>query len=169
MKIHGLCLAKNEGDLMDYSLREKLGWCDFIYVYDNGSTDDTWQIAQEWAAREPERIFLFRSDSRPFHDGLRAALFNAFRGKAQRGDWWCRADVDEWFIDPPREFLAAVPRRHHVVWTVHVQYLFTEVDLARYEATGECRIPADLPQHYIANYSEPRFFRHRRWARVARG
>lgn len=146
---------------MDYSLGEKLGWCDFIYVYDNGSTDNTWEIARHWAAREPERVLLFRSDTRPFHDGLRAAMFNAYRGRAHRGDWWCRADVDESFIDPPRDFLAAVPRRHHVVWSVHVQYLFTEVDLARYEAAGACRIPEDLPRHYIANYSEPRFFRHR--------
>jgi len=69
--------------------------------------------------------------------------------------------VDDFDAVNPREFLAAVPRRDHVVWAIHIQYLFTELDLARYEATGQCRIPEDLPRHYIANYSEPRFFRHR--------
>lgn len=161
MKIHGICLAKNEGDLMDHSLREKLTWCDFIYVYDNGSSDDTWAIAQRMAAKEPHRIFPFRSEKRAFCDGLRAAVFNHYRKNARRGDWWCRADVDELYVDNPRDFLATVPRRHHVVWSVHIQYLFTEIDLARYEKAGICIIPEDLPRHYVANYSEPRFFRHR--------
>jgi len=161
VKIHGICVAKNEGDILEYSLGEKLSWCDFVYVYDNGSTDGTWEIAREWAAREPERVLLFRSDGKPFGDGLRGEVFNHYRGKAERGDWWCRADVDEFYAVNPREFLASVPRHHHVVWAAHIQYLFTEVDLARHEAAGGCRIPEDLPRHYIANYSEPRFFRHR--------
>jgi glycosyltransferase involved in cell wall biosynthesis len=161
MKIHGICLAKNEGDLIEYSLRDKLSWCDFIYVYDNGSSDDTWAIAQRAAAREPGRILLFRSENTAFHDGLRGDVFNHYRGNARRGDWWCRADVDEFYVENPRDFLAAVPRWHHVVWAAHIQYLFTEIDLARYEETGACRIPEDLPRYYVANYSEPRFFRHR--------
>jgi glycosyltransferase involved in cell wall biosynthesis len=161
VKIHGICLAKNEADLMEYSLRDKLSWCDFVYVYDNGSTDATWQIARQCAARDPDRILLFRSDGKPFGDGLRGEVFNYFRDKARPGDWWCRADVDDFYAVNPRECLAAVPKRHHVVWSVHIQYLFTELDLARYEATGQCRIPDDLPRHYVANYSEPRFFRHR--------
>jgi hypothetical protein len=155
-------LAKNESDLLEYSLRDKLSWCDFVYIYDNGSTDSTWEIAQECAAKEPERILLFRSDRKPFRDGLRGDVFNHFREKASPGDWWCRADVDEFYAVEPRQFLTAVPARHHVVWSMHIQYLFTELDLAHYETTGRCLIPDDLPRHYIANYSEPRFFRHRR-------
>jgi glycosyltransferase involved in cell wall biosynthesis len=161
VKIHGICVAKNESDLMEYSLRDKLSWCDFVYIYDNGSTDATWEIARRCAAADPERILLFRSDTKPFGDGLRGEVFNHFRSKARPGDWWCRADVDEFYAINPRKFLASVPKWHHVVWSVHVQYLFTEVDLARFEATGQSRIPEDLPRHYVANYSEPRFFRHR--------
>jgi len=142
-------------------LREKLGWCDFIYVYDNGSTDDTWAIAQRMAAEHPDRIFPFCSESKAFHDGLRSEVFNHYRKNARRGDWWCRADVDELYVDNPRDFLASVPRRHHVVWSAHIQYLFTEIDLERYGQNGWISIPEDLPRHYVANYSEPRFFRHR--------
>jgi hypothetical protein len=161
MNIHGICLAKNEADLMEHSLREKLTWCDFIYVYDNGSSDDTWAIAERLAFEHPRRIFAFCSEDKPFHDGLRAEVFNHYRANAHPGDWWCRADVDELYVDNPRDFLANVPRRHHVVWSAHIQYLFTELDLARYEQASSCIIPDDLPRHYIANYSEPRFFRHR--------
>jgi hypothetical protein len=161
MKIHGICLAKNEGDLMEYSLRDKLTWCDYIYIYDNGSTDDTWPIAQRLASEYPDRIFPYRTDPQPFRDALRAEVFNHYRDRAHPGDWWCRADVDEFYVDPPRDFLATVPRRHHVVWSAHIQYLFTELDLARHEQSASFIIPDDLPRHYIANYSEPRFFRHR--------
>jgi glycosyltransferase involved in cell wall biosynthesis len=162
LKIHGICLAKNESDLIRYSLQEKLSWCDFIYVYDNGSTDKTWEIAREMAEGSEGRIVLFRTDDKPFGDGLRGEVFNHFRGRADPGDWWCRADVDEFYAVNPREFLADVPPHHHVVWSIHIQYLFTELDLERFERKGESRIPDDLPRHYIANYSEPRFFRHRR-------
>jgi len=161
MKIHGIVVCKNESDIMEWALRDKLAWCDALYIYDNGSTDNTWDLAQQAAAREPERIFLFRCDTKPFGDGLRGEVFNHYRDRAQRGDWWCRADVDESYAADPRAFLAAVPRAHHVVWSIHVQYLFTEADMARYAAQRRTRIPEDLPRHYIANYSEPRFFRHR--------
>jgi len=161
MKIHGICLAKNEGDIMEHSLRDKLTWCDFIYLYDNGSSDDTWAIGQRLAAEQPERIFPFRSEDNAFRDGLRGDVFNHYRKNARRGDWWCRADVDEFYVDNPRDFLATVPSRHQVVWAAHIQYLFTEIDLARYEQAGSMAIPGDLPRHYVANYSEPRFFRHR--------
>ncbi len=111
MKIHGICLAKNEADLLEHSLRDKLAWCDFMYVYDNGSTDETWKIAQACAARDPERILLFGSNAKPFNDGLRSEVFNHYRQNAQPGDWWCRADVDEFYAVDPRAFLAAVPKR----------------------------------------------------------
>jgi glycosyltransferase involved in cell wall biosynthesis len=161
MKIHGICLAKNESDLIEYSLRDKLLWCDFIYIYDNGSSDDTWAIAKRLAAEAPDRIFAFRSEDSAFHDGLRGDVFNHYSTNARPGDWWCRADVDEFYVDNPRNFLASVPSIYHVVWSAHIQYLFTEVDLARYDQAGALRIPDDLPRHYVANYSEPRFFRHR--------
>jgi hypothetical protein len=32
------------------------------------------------------------------------------------GDWWCILDADEFYIDDPREFLEAVPKRFSSVW-----------------------------------------------------
>lgn len=149
MKIHGICLIKNEADIIEHTLRENARWCDRIYVYDNGSDDDTWERVNRLAAELPA-IIPFKSEAKPFRDSLRGEVFNAFSSDATDGDWWCRLDGDELYADDPREFLAGVPPREHVVWSHHIQFFFTEKD------TG-----AELPRHYRADYSEPRFFRHR--------
>jgi hypothetical protein len=162
MKIHGICLVKNEGDIMRYFLRQSAAWCDRIHVFDNGSTDATWTIAQELARTMPQ-IVPHRSDPRPFDDALRAEVFNQHRAEAAPGDWWCRLDADEIYIDDPRSFLAGVPRAHHVVWAIHLQFYLTHADRARFEteSTAPEMTAENLPRHYRANASEPRFFRHR--------
>jgi len=164
MKIFANCLVKNEGDMIEETLLRAARWCDRIFVFDNGSTDDTWEKVQRLARREP-RVVPFKSSAVSFRNDLRGETFNQFRHEATAGDWWCTLDADEIYIDDPRQFLAAVPARHHVVWGVYFQHYFTDVDAARYEAN-----PAAYPPHtcaeaalryYLCNYSEVRFFRYR--------
>ena len=50
MRVHGMTLVKNEADVIRQSLVAATAWADAIYVYDNGSDDDTWAIVQELAA-----------------------------------------------------------------------------------------------------------------------
>jgi hypothetical protein len=163
MAIRGICLIKNEADFIERSLRHNARFFDQIYVFDNASTDDSWPIVQRLAEQLPDTIIPYASEDRDFRDGLRALPFERYRHEAQPGDWWCRLDADEVYIDDPRTFLANVPYRHHVVWTILVEYHLTELDLP-----GGCGYPpdlmhpfADLPRHYLANAAEPRFFRHR--------
>jgi len=164
MKIHGICLLKNEADIIEYSLRENARWCDFIYVYDNASTDDTMERVKALAQRDP-RIIPFGTCTKPFADSLRADVYNHFKAQAAPGDWWCRLDADEIYVGDVREVLLRVPRACHVVWSIYMQYYPTEKDLARmepfegqpaYDVTEE-----NLPRHYLADYAEPKFFRHR--------
>jgi hypothetical protein len=164
MRIFGLCLVKNEADIIRTSLRESLKWCDRIFVFDNGSEDGTWEQVEE-TARAEERVVAFKRDPRPFDDALRAEIFNAFRQEAQDGDWWCRLDADEFYVDDPRAFLGTVSKRHHVVWCVWLQYFLTQEDLEGFGADGEQGppeiTPGRFPRHYQAVGGEPRFFRHR--------
>lgn len=155
MKIHAICLVKNEGDFIGESLAAAVGWCDAIYVFDTGSDDGSWEAVRELAGRFPA-IIPFKREARDFNDGLRAEVFAAFRDRAAAGDWWCRLDADEVYAEDPRAFLSAVPRCHHVVWSIHLQYYFTDEDRRMHEAGGGA-----LPRFYKANASEPRFFRHR--------
>ena len=168
MKIHGICLVKNEADIIEHTLTEALRWCDYIYVFDNGSIDGTWDIIQKMAA-SVANIVPFKQDERPFDNSLRAEVYNHFSDRAAEGDWWCRLDGDEVYVDDPRHFLCDVPSAFHVVWAVHMQYYLTPDDAERFSASLSERPvmnAANLPRSYAANASETRFFRHRhrlRW------
>jgi len=164
MKIHGICLVKNEADFLRFGIEANLTHFDGIYIFDNGSADGTWEEALCLQSRHPSRVFAWKSEETPFRDSLRGQVFNAFRTRAEPGDWWCRLDADEIYLDPVREFLSVVPARHHVVWSISHQYYFSAEDARKWEsrpAGGTLEAMDDLPRHYRINHSEARFFRHR--------
>lgn len=164
MKIFGNCLVKNEGDMIEETLLKAAPWCDRIFVFDNGSTDDTWEKVLALTRREP-RVVAFKQDAKPFKNSLRRDTFLAYRHEVRAGDWWCVLDADEIYVDDPRAFLAAVPARHHVVWGAYFQHYFTELDAARWETDPLAyppRTPAEQAlRHFRCDYSEVRFYRHR--------
>ena len=162
MRLHGICVVKNEGDFIERSLRHNVNVFDYIYVLDNGSEDSTWEIVQNLAQEFPQ-VIAFKRDPCVFHLGLRGDVFRAHKDSGQVGDWWCRLDADEIYVDDPRLFLASVPSAFHVVWAIHLQYYFTEVDQARWSQGEPEQLNdfSDLPSHYLANASEARWFRHR--------
>lgn len=163
VKIHGICLIKNEGDIIEFTLLRALAWCDHIYVFDNGSADGTWEKVQALARSHPA-IVPFQSSAEPFSEGLRSRVFNRFQSLAAPGDWWCRLDADEIYIDDPRRFLAAVPAAYHVVWAIQFQYYLVREELDRFVDLDACppiESEEQLPRHYRADASEARFFRHR--------
>jgi glycosyltransferase involved in cell wall biosynthesis len=168
MKIFGMMAVKNEGDLIFHTLQAAAQWCSAIYVLDNGSDDGTWEQVKRLAQSNPI-IVPHEQSLEPFNEAIRARLFNAYRDRAEAGDWWCRLDADEIYLQSPRTFLADVSS-HEVVWAIHLQYYFTDADFAKYEKNPEL-YDASLPPteryfFYRANASEPRFFRHRcglRW------
>jgi len=163
MKIHGICLLKNEADIIEETLTKNSRWCDAIHVFDTGSTDDTWDRVNSLASKIPN-IHLYKKEVRPFRDELRAEVFNDIRHTAGRGDWWCRLDADEVYIDDPRQFLSEVPASHHAVFSASVQYYFTDEDMASYEADPAVYLARPVEErlsYYECNWSEVRFCRHR--------
>lgn len=159
MKIHAICLVKNDSDIIAHCLESALKWADTVFVYDNGSSDGTWEIASSLASN---RIIPWKSDPKQFREGLRSEVFNAFRNNASDGDWWCRLDADEFYtIQDPRAFLESVPNRFHVVWGIMVEYYLTKNNLLNinFDLPAEKVLP--LIRSYKAAFSEPRFFRHR--------
>jgi glycosyltransferase involved in cell wall biosynthesis len=168
MKIFGLMVAKNEVDIIAHTLLAAAQWCDAIYVLDNGSEDGTWELVRR-LARENRVIVAHEQSFAPFTEAIRARLFNAYRERAKEGDWWCRLDADEVYVECPRDFLAEATS-HEVVWAIHLQYYFTEIDMRRFKENPDLYDPALALTHryhyYRADASEPRFFRHRdrlRW------
>jgi hypothetical protein len=163
MKIFGICLVKNEEDIIAYSLQENTKWADKIFVYDNGSTDDTWKIVQEVAKTNP-KVVPYKSEAKPFRDGLRAEVFNAYRHLADEGDWWCvRCDSDEFYIDDPRVFLSKVSKLYHVILSMHFEFMLCTEDIGALnfnELSVEHQI-SEIKYYHKKVTSETRFIRHR--------
>jgi glycosyltransferase involved in cell wall biosynthesis len=158
IKIHAICVVKNEVDIIAACLRSAERWADRIIVYDGESDDGTWEVVKGLANA---RIIPWKQDGKVFQESLRAEVFNDFKAQANPGDWLCHLDADEFYVENPRSFLAGVPWPYHAVWGIAVEFYLTEEDLG----TGflepiENRLEA--LHYYRVENSEPRFFRHRK-------
>jgi glycosyltransferase involved in cell wall biosynthesis len=160
-RIHSICVVKNEGDIIAHCLKDALTWSDRIIVYDNASDDDTWDIVRGMAS---EKIIPWKQDGKVFQESLRAEAFNAFRAGSKPGDWWCRLDADEFYIQDPRQFLANIPWPYHVVWGIAVEFYLTKQEVAQneLEPPGDINQQIERLRYYSINNSEPRFFRDRK-------
>ena len=163
MKIHGICMVKDEVDIIDQTLKAAIQWCDFIYVFDNGSSDGTWEKILA-LSKNYEQIIPYKHDDCTFNSSLRGEVFNYYRDRSEPGDWWCTLDADEIYIDNPRIFLAKVPEQYQNVWNASFQYYFTDKDLERYNQDPSL-FADDVPveqkcSYYLNNWSEARFFKY---------
>lgn len=138
-------------------------------MFDNGSVDGTWETIQDIARNNAEIVVVGR-DSRPFSDELRGEIFESYKRVASPGDWWCRLDSDEIYIDDPGRFLSGVPSKYGFVFSASFDFYFTDVDLRSYEENPSQWLAQPVRErlkYYQNHWSEPRFVRHRndlRWA-----
>jgi glycosyltransferase involved in cell wall biosynthesis len=158
-------MVKNESDIITQTLKHAAKWSDFIYVYDNGSTDGTWERVINFA-KENKQIIPYKQESKPYAESLRSEAFNHYRGNSSDGDWWCQLDADEIYIDDPRLFLSKVPRKYEIVWAASFEYYFTDKDLDLYKQSpslyADDVLIEDKCRYYVNNWSEPRFFKYKK-------
>ena len=132
MKIFSICCVRDENDIIKETLEAALNWSEKIFVFDNGSADGTWDTLNEFS-REHRDVVIVGHDDRKFTEELRAEIFERNKGVAAYGDWWCRLDADEIYIDDPAVFLLRVPTRFGFVYSATFNFYFTEVDIKIYE------------------------------------
>ncbi len=162
MKIFCLCLVKDEDDILEEVVVAASRWADGIFLSDNGSTDDTPAVIERLTRQDPKVMDVGPLDE-PFTDALRAKMFARVRPRSVRGDWWCRLDADEIYLDDPRDFLGRLPADIDTVWTSTFHFYFTHKDLEKYhqDPCGFLRIPVTERLRYYRNdWSEIRFVRH---------
>ena len=160
-KIYALCIVKNEDDIIAQSLEFASRYCDRIYVLDNASTDETWNIVQR-LARQDARIVPFGRTDEVFHLGLRARIVNAVHGELSDADWWLILDADEFLAEDPRPIIAlATAAGRDCLNTWQIQFAFTERDAEEWTGGRDSR---DRPvferrRYYTIDWQECRLFK----------
>lgn len=169
MKFNGLMLLRDEEDVIVQNLQHLLSWIDALYILDLGSTDATWDIVQDFAARD-KRIVPFKRAPIIYNDNLRAVLFDQFRDRFTPGDWVMKIDADEFYhVTPPVFVRERLRPLDTAVWLQWYFFRLTHGEVADYES-GKVDIAADRKRpieerrryYKISEYAEPRMFRYRR-------
>jgi hypothetical protein len=164
VKIYSICCVRDENDIIRETLDCALEWSELIFVFDNGSIDGTWDTLQE-LARANAKVQIVGRDNRAFSEELRGDIFESYRSAASPGDWWCRLDADEIYIDDPLDFLGRVPANYGFVRSATFNFYFTDVDLEEYKRDPPAWLKQPVQNRlkfYQNNWSEGRFVRHRR-------
>jgi glycosyltransferase involved in cell wall biosynthesis len=158
-RIHAICLVKNEGDVVAETLLYASQFCHKIYVFDTGSTDDSWQKVEQI---HNDVVVPFRHEKVPFSDGLRAQVFNAIRDQVSSGDWIYILDADEFLAEHPRKAIAVAEREGaQQINTAQYNFHFTEVDWQLYQKGLDSRETpiAQRRRYYCFTNIEQRFFK----------
>jgi glycosyltransferase involved in cell wall biosynthesis len=161
-KLYGLLIARDEADVIGQCLTYALGHCDKIIAMDNNSTDGTWEIMQDMAARHPGRIVAHCRVTAAFHDRLRAVAYNAFHQELTANDWWLRLDADEFLNEHPRELLElANAEDADFVRAYQMTFALTDHDIAVIERGADDRATPieQRRRHYRVDWREYRLFR----------
>jgi len=160
--------VRDEADIIGQCLERLLRWADSIYVFDNGSVDETWEIVQDFA-RKDRRVVPLKKDPVYFSDTrVRGWIFHQARKGMREGDWFLRADADEIHHVPPPEFVRTRLRRHEtIVWHQYYDFRLTESEVRAWEAGKEGLADRQRPIEdrrrcfTTSVYSEPRLCRYR--------
>lgn len=167
-RFHAMLPVRGEGDIIEQSLNGLLSWADQIYVFDTGSVDDTWDIVQELASKEPRILPLCRESVYFSQKLVRGWLFHHAREQMRDGDWFVRVDADEFYHMSPRDFVSQRMRKQETI-AYHQYYTFCllESEVRNWESGGEtladrARPISERRRWYIPSvYSEPRLCRYR--------
>jgi glycosyltransferase involved in cell wall biosynthesis len=168
MKFHCLLPVRDEADIIGQCLVHLLNWADFIYVFDTGSVDNTWEIVQEVSAKDG-RVIPLRKDAVYYSETrLRGWMFNQARQHMRNGDWFLRVDADEFHhISPPHFVRDNLQPHETIVYHQYYNFALLESEVQDWEAGGETLADRAHPievrrQWYEPSiYSEPRLCKYR--------
>jgi hypothetical protein len=169
MRLHGLLLTRDDGDIIDECIAHSLSWCDALYVFDTGSSDDTWERANEWALRD-SRVVLIRK-CKPavmMSSPLRGYVFNLVRDKLEPDDWLVQQDADEIYHVSPRQFISTqLKPGETAVYNQHFEFRIAGKEVSQWQGGDKSIFDrkkpiAELRRYYnILTHSEPRMFQYR--------
>lgn len=157
MNIYGFMIVKDEADILGQTIESLLQHGGFrkIFVFDNNSTDDTFEVAQDFAS---DSLIVNRLDQ-TYCDDLKYDMVYSQSHQFQEGDWFSILDGDELFCEDQVEVVSrAEAGGFNCIEHDTVQFYFTENEDCQH---FDRRQPAiQQRRHYLLNYGEPRIFRY---------
>ena len=163
MKLLGICVTRNEADIIGFCLQHASQYLDRIFVLDNGSTDDTWKIVTKYS-KSNDVIVPFERKDCLFGDGLRAYIYDSVRGDYQEDDWFMILDSDEFVEESPkRKIQNCSKEKVDVIAAMQAHFYIVNSDTREsWFLNGESVDSFNkLPKHYRINNKEIRIFRNR--------
>lgn len=162
MKIFCIMIAKDEGDIVYETVSHAAAWADKIFLLDNGSSDHTSKEFQR-LQDDKKNVTYLGINFQKFSDAMICEVFQKNKTYSSFGDWWCRLDADEIYIDNPREILNNIPKCYDELWSEHYDFWFTEKNMESYLKDKDKYLLAPVMKrmHWYSNGdSEPRFWKH---------
>lgn len=159
MKVNAICMVKNEADIIIEALENALSFCNKIYVFDNGSTDGTSELLDDFIKDNPSVILTERSDE-VFRNELRNRVYNRYHQEFEHEDWWYILDADELLASDPRPMLRMAAENNcdsMRIW--QAQFYFTDKDMSVYDQEDHNLPTSERRRYYRINWREPRFFK----------
>lgn len=158
MKLNAICMVKNEVDIVGETLINACRFCHRIYVFDNGSTDGTYELLQKLSATHEQIVIAAHSDEM-FKNQLRNRVYNMYHNLYEDTDWWYILDADELLVDDPRPMLEkAAAQNKNAMRAWMAQFYFTDADMAQYDSENHAQPITQRRRYYRINWREPRFF-----------
>lgn len=148
--------VKNEADIFPDVIASASTWAENIIVMDNNSSDGTWEKLLKIKDENPKVIIWGRYFG-SFKDSLRQRMFEDYKHLAKDGDWWCRLDADEIYIDNPLEIISSLPPNVDYINSASFQFYLTEKDIKK---EIESDFSYERLSYFKCNWSETRFIRH---------
>jgi glycosyltransferase involved in cell wall biosynthesis len=157
MKLYGILVAKNEGDIIEQTLLslKQFGGFEKIFFYDNGSSDDTLAIARKFN----DFVTCIDVSTTPYSDTLKYELLYSQAHMYANGDWIAILDADELYAESPLAKIDFAERHGaNCIEQKCAQFYLTEKDDASiFDPTVEA---IKQRKHYLINYGEPRLFKY---------
>jgi len=162
--LYGLCIVKNEADIISLCLSHASKFCKAIFVLDNGSTDDTWERVISLSGQN-KKIVPFEKKNCRYGVGLRAYIYNRVCQQFKPGDWLLILDSDEFLENDPRPDISfCEAHKFEIVFTLQAQFYITPQDNKKpWYLKGHDSIDTFdvLPTCFQINWSEPRLFKYK--------
>ncbi|MFX0202002.1 MAG: glycosyltransferase family 2 protein [Candidatus Hodarchaeota archaeon] len=153
---------KNEEDIIADSVTHAARFCDKVFVIDNGSIDDTWDIVKGLGLQNVVPVF---SKDFVFRDYLRLRFMETRKEELGLDNWWYMFDADEFLLDVPFDAIAKAEEEGADCIAVEViNFLLTTEEVRDAEENGRQETWRDR-KHYVLYESGPvKFFKNTEYA-----